>query len=870
MTKYLKFISLATTLVLIGLVALSVSAYTPPSSTPPVCPAENPACNPPINVGGATQEKEGGIITTLGNISTLMKFVNLSDGRENVPVKSKWGGAGDKFILRLGAEAGTSFPVSIGLAASHLWNSVPAGLFYAWYIDGIERARLTDDGLVLGPTKNALGIEGGQVTFADSNGANGFVIDSLQNKLRIYSAGIREMIIGLNGVFGSYTNLNVGQGDLYVNDQNNMVGVGTTNPTAKLDVQGTGRFYTSGTNASLYLTNTGSGGGNYRFIVGKTGDTLPGGFGIYDNTATAYRMAVNSAGNVGIGTTNPTAKLHVNGPAKIQANNFLEFGAGVAGKEINAGKIVYNGFLSNALDVVGAGTAAGSRLVKLWDNILVPNNISTTNLCTTAGSCETVENIINGGGGGTGDSLWEVIGTSNSIKNKNTGNVGIGTVSPTTKLDVAGGAKFSSDVTLTSGNLVVTGGKGVTAPVNNDWVGIAGGVGASAANGANIRLVGNAFSGYGLYGALILEAGNAVNNGSIYLNTGGQTRMRVLRDGKVGIGTTNPAAKLEVNGSLFTKGLVSNGSVAIVDGTEGEGKVLVSNAAGLASWKSPSEISGMGGLPSGTTGQTIRHNGTAWVGSSNLENNGSRVTITSSDAYPLYVKGSHSGTSLVLENTGTGGRAFRFVAGSDGSLTVKDQTAGANRLQIDGNGLLYAINGLKVGGSVSLPSSLGEVPRTAVVSGSTAYYPCQEADAGKLSKRNAVTIQDNDWYICKQDSDGIYKWMKIVTSSDVFGSGSGSGQPVYGEDYHNDSSSMDVPLGRNLALPIYLTSPQCADGFVATGGSIEIDGVSAVFGNTGAIMSYPRQDNKWQCKVGPNAFANYPFTIKCHVQCVRF
>ncbi|RZA01015.1 MAG: hypothetical protein EOP47_12225 [Sphingobacteriaceae bacterium] len=44
----------------------------------------------------------------------------------------------------------------------------------------------------------------------------------------------------------------------------------------------------------------------------------------------------------------------------------------------------------------------------------------------------------------------------------------------------------------------------------------------------------------------------------------------------VGIGTTTPTAKLQVNGTL-----------KIVNGSQGEGKVLTSDAAGLATWKVP-------------------------------------------------------------------------------------------------------------------------------------------------------------------------------------------------------------------------------------------------------------------------------------------
>ena len=49
---------------------------------------------------------------------------------------------------------------------------------------------------------------------------------------------------------------------------------------------------------------------------------------------------------------------------------------------------------------------------------------------------------------------------------------------------------------------------------------------------------------------------------------------------KVGIGTYKPGAKLEINNGTTA------GAVKIVDGTEGAGKVLTSDADGLATWKS--------------------------------------------------------------------------------------------------------------------------------------------------------------------------------------------------------------------------------------------------------------------------------------------
>jgi hypothetical protein len=73
-------------------------------------------------------------------------------------------------------------------------------------------------------------------------------------------------------------------------------------------------------------------------------------------------VAAASAQNVGIGIT-PTAKLHVNGTLKIEGTNNLELGGGVAGKEVNAGKIGYNTFGTGGLEIVGAGTNAANRKV---------------------------------------------------------------------------------------------------------------------------------------------------------------------------------------------------------------------------------------------------------------------------------------------------------------------------------------------------------------------------------------------------------------------------------------------------------------------------------------------------------------------------
>ena len=97
-------------------------------------------------------------------------------------------------------------------------------------------------------------------------------------------------------------------------------------------------------------------------------------------------------------------------------------------------------------------------------------------------------------------------------------------------------------------------------------------------------------------------------NGDITFNTNQLFMNRTT--GNTGLGTITPAAKLDVLGTL-----------KVTDGTQGIGKFLTSDANGLASWTS------INNLPTGTASQTLRNNGSAWVPSSLLVNNGNSIGV---------------------------------------------------------------------------------------------------------------------------------------------------------------------------------------------------------------------------------------------------
>jgi len=150
------------------------------------------------------------------------------------------------------------------------------------------------------------------------------------------------------------------------------VGIGTNAPAQTLHVYGTNPYFYLGATASNYNV------GQFSFNTVSSGSTSNYvSMQIYNGPTT---LCFTGTGNVGIGITNPGYLLDVNGTSRlntglvISGSNIINFGYDQT-KETNAGKMGYQLFTSGALDIVGAGIVGVSRVVKIWDNLTVSNNI---------------------------------------------------------------------------------------------------------------------------------------------------------------------------------------------------------------------------------------------------------------------------------------------------------------------------------------------------------------------------------------------------------------------------------------------------------------------------------------------------------------
>lgn len=370
-------------------------------------------------------------------------------------------------------------------------------------------------------------VAGETVLRADgTNGTLFSVTDDLSDSLMSVnnSAGlpVLEVFADDRIVAGQY-----GSGDLVI--RNNKVGIGNTNPSFKLDVNGS-----LGINASTSDTN-------WPFVVS-------------DNSSAGSRYGLNKAGSMGFNYADAYAQLQLLG-----ANGaYIDFTNSVGG-DSNARLIYYAGtrldltygFIPKATisitpNAIGIGTTnplwaldvSGTAIRSFASGAVEPGFIVDYASSNGYGGLFIHTNGVRKWRiGNVGDTdatspalyIWQE-GVGARMYFRNNGYVGVGTTIPNTKLSVS--VPSDSALGSTSDGLSITDGtRNVQLLRNGTGYNYAGVVGSGSMLYSYDRMY------------IVADTSNP-----ILFHAGGAERARVQANGNVGIGTSNPLQKLQVEG----------------------------------------------------------------------------------------------------------------------------------------------------------------------------------------------------------------------------------------------------------------------------------------------------------------------------------
>jgi hypothetical protein len=370
-----------------------------------------------------------------------------------------------------------------------------------------------------------------------------------------------------NGSSNDSDRFYIGRAGIPLNDftvvKNGNIGMGTTNPLSILDI----------------VSNSGADAGNRRILTNfvssyTTGDMTHAvrlqwysdfwDMGVTRGAATGIEdlvfrrngtetMRINSSGNVGIGTTNPSYKLDISGNTNLTTGYTYK----INGSDVLTATSLGSGVTSSSLTSVGTLTglnidgSAGAK-IQLRDGtaghgymeFYNSSNIRKFYFGAPSSFIPNELHMINQTASGV-----IVFGTNNTERMRidSSGNVGIATNNPLTRLDV----RYNSSTSTMTGTSSY-GSIHLVPATNSDgtYTGISFG-----ANGS----IGGLRTGS--QAAILCQTsdttGGSFTSGSVlhFLTTdafadGQKLRMTINKDGNVGIGTTNPQYRLDISGSL--------------------------------------------------------------------------------------------------------------------------------------------------------------------------------------------------------------------------------------------------------------------------------------------------------------------------------
>lgn len=502
-------------------------------------------------------------------------------------------------------------------------------------------------------------------------------------------------------------------------DGSGNVGIGTTSPAAKLDIVGSngGQFRISNTESDLTLKNAYHQVRHYNnaeqdFIWALAQSTTAenalylGGSSTLGNAATSIefytaanntttigseRMRIDSSGNVGIGTTSPDNKLHIVGNTIIDAG----YGGERKGLQVNAG-------------IVNDSRSAGVGVVKT--NPVTGDHVNSYTFTTGGSSGNIFSNFsfgIRNTFGNVGTSLSEVntdfmvnttaTGTPFSairIQGQ-TGNVGIGTTSPSSKLHINGGTgSLSTGLTFGDGDTGI-------------W-----------------------------------ESADDV----LRFSTSSSTKMLIDSSGNVGIGTTNPSYKLEVDSSntgtypFYIQGANSNAVFKAYDSSVG-GEIYLEDSAGNVNVKVAAGVSsyfngGNVGIGTASPAEKLDVDGNIKLGATT-----GRQLMFGENKY---------GAIRLGNNTVIGGNQAVDIRTGNASVSSQSSRVFINQTGFVGVGTTTPIATLDVNGPIKMGNAT-TTPQASTV-GTMRYRADSNNSYVEMIMQTGPNVADYAWVVIQQNT----------------------------------------------------------------------------------------------------------------------